>query len=153
MDSLSVKVKYFDKKYETFPGEKLPRIIKNPKGDWLDLYAAADLELDQFEFALLPLGVAIELPRGFEAFTAPRGSTFKNWGVLQVNSWGVIDNSYCGDGDEWFIPILAMRKTSIKRGDKMFQFRIIASMPKVDLLEVAELGNEDRGGHGSTGTK
>ena len=53
------------------------------------------------EFRLIPLGVAIALPEGYEAHIVPRSSTFKNYGILQTNSMGVVDYTYRGDGDQW----------------------------------------------------
>lgn len=142
--SLPIKIKYFDK--------DIPKIEKIKVGNWIDLRAAKDVVLKQFEYALIPLGVAMQLPRGFEANIAPRSSTFKNFGILQTNHFGVVDNSYCGNNDQWFFPALAMRDTEIKKGDRICQFRINRVMPKVQFIEVETLENEDRGGHGSTGT-
>lgn len=140
-----IKIKYFD--------NELPKIEKIKVGNWIDLRAAEDVELKQFEFKLIPLGVAMELPKGYEANIVPRSSTFKNFGILQTNSYGVVDESYCGDNDQWFFPALAMRDTVIKKGDRICQFRINRVMGEVEFIEVENLGNEDRGGHGSTGVK
>ena len=62
-----------------------------------------------------PLGVAMELPAGYEAHIAPRSSTFKNYGILQTNGVGVVDQSYCGDGDQWHMPAYATRDVTIPR--------------------------------------
>ena len=120
-------------------------------GDWVDLRAAEDTVLRAGEYRLIPLGVAMELPSGYEAIVAPRSSTFKRWGILQANGIGIIDESYCGDGDQWHFPALAMRDTAIKKNERICQFRILAHQPKVELVEVESLGNDDRGGIGSTG--
>jgi dUTP pyrophosphatase len=140
---LQIKIKYFD--------ESLAKIEKFKIGDWVDLRAAEDVELKQFEFKLIPLGVAMQLPEGYEANVVSRSSTFKNFGILQTNSYGVIDESYCGDNDQWFFPALAMKDTVIKKNDRICQFRINKKMPEVEFYEVEVLGNDDRGGHGSTG--
>jgi dUTP pyrophosphatase len=142
---LEIKIKYFD--------ESLPKLEKFVIGDWIDLRASEDISLKQFEFGKLNFGIATELPKGYEAHIAPRGSTFKNFGIIQTNSVGVVDESFCGNNDQWFAPILAMRDTEIKKGDRICQFRIIRKMPKTKLIEVTELNNADRGGHGSTGIK
>ena len=120
-------------------------------GDWIDLRAAETIKLKKGEFRLIPLGVAIQLPKGYEAIVAPRSSTFKNFGVIMTNSIGVIDESYCGDADQWHFPALAMRKTVIHKDDRICQFRIIRHQPEVDLFVVNNLNNPNRGGIGSTG--
>ena len=121
------------------------------KSDWIDLKAAQDYELKQFEHALINLGFALQLPYGYEAHIVPRSSTFKNFGILQTNSMGIIDNSYCGDEDYWKLPVIAMRDTVIKKGDRICQFRIMEKMSNIEVEIVKTLGNENRGGFGSTG--
>ncbi len=140
---LEIKIKYFD--------ETLLKIEKIKIGSWVDLRAAEDVTLKQFEFKLISLGVAMELPRGYEANVVPRSSTYKNFGIIQTNSFAVIDPDYCGDGDMWYYPALALRDTEIKKGDRIAQFRINKIMPKTKFIEVKELNNENRGGIGSTG--
>lgn len=121
------------------------------KSDWIDLKAAQDYELKQFEHALINLGFALQMPDGYEAHIVPRSSTFKNFGILQTNSMGIIDNSYCGDEDYWKLPVIAMRDTVIKKGDRICQFRIMEKMSNIEVEIVKTLGNENRGGFGSTG--
>ncbi|CAL8902001.1 dUTP diphosphatase [Bacillus sp. FSL K6-3312] len=142
---MQIKIKYLD--------ETQTRISKIEKGDWIDLRAAEDVVMGKEEFKLIPLGVAMELPEGYEANVVPRGSTFKHFGIIQTNTKGVIDESFKGDNDFWFFPAYALRDTEIKKGERICQFRIIEKMPEVELIEVDHLGNDDRGGHGSTGTK
>lgn len=120
-------------------------------GDWIDLRSAEDVEMKQGEFRIISLGVSMQLPKGYEAHVVPRSSTFKNWGILQTNSMGVIDESYCGNDDVWGFPALAMRNTKINKGDRICQFRIMKHMEPVLLVEVDTLDNENRGGFGSTG--
>lgn len=119
--------------------------------DWIDLRAAEEVKLAAGDYKAIPLGAAIELPKGYEAIVAPRSSTFKHFGILLANSIGVIDESYKGDGDEWHFPALAMRNTVIHQGDRICQFRIIKHQPKYSLKWVKHLGNKNRGGIGSTG--
>ena len=140
----TIRIKYFTDKIE-----KLTYI--DGKSDWIDLRAAQDVDLKQGEFKLIPLGVAMELPRGYEAHIFPRSSTFKNFGIIQVNHQGVVDCSYCGDNDQWFMPALAMRDTHIACNDRICQFRIVENQPKIEFREVETLGHADRGGFGSTG--
>jgi len=104
---------------------------------------------------LVPLGFSMSMPTGYEGHLAPRSSTFKSFGLLQTNSVGVVDNAYCGDTDEWKMPVISVyTKEEIKKGDKIGQMRIITSMPSdITIVEVITLGNKDRGGFGSTGTK
>jgi len=120
-------------------------------GDWIDLRAAEDVTLKAGEAKLIPLGVAMELPEGYEAMVAPRSSTFRKLGVMMANSLGIIDESYKGDNDEWHFPAYAMQDTTIRKNERICQFRIIQHQPMIHLKEVAHLGNADRGGIGSTG--
>lgn len=141
-----IKIKYFTDKME-----RLTYI--DGKSDWIDMRAAQDVEMKAGDFRLIPLGVAMELPRGYEAHVVPRSSTFKNFGIIQTNHMGVIDESYCGDNDQWFFPAYALRDTVIHEGDRICQFRIMEHQPPISFVEVERLGHEDRGGHGSTGRK
>ena len=120
-------------------------------GDWIDLRTAEDVELKAGEYKMIPLGVAMELPKGYEALMLPRSSTFKKYGVILVNSMGVIDESYCGDSDEWNFLAYALRDTKIPKNERICQFRIMEHQPPVDIVEVDFLGNKNRGGIGSTG--
>lgn len=125
------------------------------KGDWIDLRCAEDVDLKKGEFKLIPLGVAMELPFGYEAYIVPRSSTYKNFHVIQANHMGVVDNSYCGDNDQWFFPAIAMEDTHISKNDRICQFRIMLKQntEELQMVTVKSLGNEDRGGIGSTGVK
>lgn len=123
------------------------------KSDWIDLRAAETVELKSGEYKLISLGVAMKLPEGYEALLAPRSSTFKSFGVLQPNSPGVIDNTYCGDNDIWKFPALAMRDTIIHKGDRICQFRVVPKMGHVKFNKVTKLEAKDRGGFGSTGVQ
>ena len=100
-----IRIKYFTDKIE-----KLDYI--DGKSDWIDLRASEEVELKAGEFKLIPLGVAMEIPQGYEAHLAPRSSTFKTWGLIQTNSMGIIDNSYCGDEDMWRMPVYATRAST-----------------------------------------
>lgn len=121
------------------------------KGDWIDLRVAEESELERGEFAMINLGVSMELPDGYEAIVIPRSSTFKTWGLLQTNSCGLIDNSYCGDNDVWKMPVLATRYVRIPKDTRICQFRIQKKMEQVEFNTVEHLEGEDRGGFGSTG--
>ena len=123
------------------------------KSDWIDLRAARDVSFEAGEFQLIPLGIAVQLPEGYEAHVAPRSSTFKNFGLIQVNSVGVVDSSYCGDGDEWFVPMLATRPVTVHKGDRICQFRVMANQPPLAFIPVAHLAGDDRGGFGSPGVR
>lgn len=121
-------------------------------GEWFDLRNAEDVTLKSGEFTYINLGVSICVPPGYEAILAPRSSTFKNWGILQTNSIGVIDNAYSGDNDIWMMPVLATRDVTIPAGTRIAQFRIIRNQGNPQVTEALHLGGEDRGGLGSTGT-
>ena len=122
------------------------------KSDWIDLRSAEDTELKKGEFKLINLGVAMKLPKGYEAHIVPRSSTYKNFGIIQANHMGIIDESYCGDNDFWRFPAIAMRDTIIHKNDRICQFRIMKHQPFLEFEEVEFLGEKDRGGFGSTGT-
>lgn len=139
-----IKIKYFTDKIE-----KLAYI--DGKSDWIDLRASEEVTLKQGEFALVPLGVAMELPKGYEAHIVPRSSTYKNFGVIQANHCGVVDGSYCGDNDMWRMPVIAMRDTQIHVNDRICQFRIMKNQPEILFGEVEHLEGKDRGGFGTTG--
>ena len=139
---MKIKIKYFT---------DIEKITKIEKGDWIDLRAAEDVTLKAGEFTLIPLGVAMELPTGYEAHMVPRSSTYKKFGIIQTNHQAVIDESYCGDNDQWLYPAYALRDTEIHKGDRICQFRIMEKQPNIEFEEVEQLGNEDRGSFGSTG--
>ena len=122
--------------------EKL-HLVEN-KSDWMDLRSASkeDIVLKAGDFKLIPLGVAMQLPKGYEAHIVPRSSTFKNFGIIQTNHQAVIDESYCGDNDWWFYPVYALRDTVIKFNDRICQFRIIKKMPSINFSEVETLNNK-----------
>ena len=124
-------------------------------GDWIDLAVSEDIEMKQGESKKLPLGVAIQLPEGYEAHVVPRSSTFDRYKIIQTNSIGIIDNSYCGDDDIWMFPAFAMSDTKISKGTRICQFRIVETMKKafgdIKIEYVDSLGNANRGGFGSTG--
>lgn len=137
-----IKIKYF---------RDVQKIEKLEVGDWIDLRAAEDVDMKAGEYKMFPLGVAMQLPKGYEAIVAPRSSTFKKYGIILVNSFGIIDESFCGDNDEWQYLAYAMRDTHIPKNERICQFRIVKHQPEIELIEVEELGNQDRGGIGSTG--
>jgi len=142
---MQIKIKYQD--------SEIKRIEKIDAGDWLDLRCAQDTRLFAGKHGLIPLGVAMQLPSGYEALIAPRSSTFKNFGTLQTNSVGIIDNSYCGDNDWWFYSVYATKNLIVRKNDRICQFRIMKKQPSLEIVEVEVLGNPDRNGHGSSGIK
>lgn len=141
----TIKIKYLS--------DKIDKLEKITKGDWIDLRAAEDITMKAGEFRLIPLGIAMQLPEGYEAHIVPRSSTFKNFGIIQTNHQGVVDSSYCGDNDQWYMPSYALRDTQIHANDRICQFRIMENQPEIIFEETQELGAPDRGGIGSTGTR
>ena len=141
---MNIKIKYF-----TDEIDKLCYI--DGKSDWIDLRAAKTVTLSKGDFALVPLGVAMQLPKGYEAHVVPRSSTFKNFGLIQTNHMGVIDYTYSGDNDQWYWPCLATRDVTINVNDRICQFRIMENQPAIEFDEVNFLEGPDRGGFGSTG--
>lgn len=142
----TIRIKYFT--------DKIDRLAYiDGKSDWIDLRAAEDVVMKKGEFRLISLGIAMKLPEGYEAHVVPRSSTYKNFGIIQTNHFGVIDESYCGDGDMWYFPALAVRDTEIHCNDRICQFRIMRHQPVIQFDEVEALGGENRGGFGSTGVR
>ena len=143
MKEVQIKIKYLD--------DSIKRLTYvEGKSDWIDLAAAETVTLKKGEFKLIHLGVAMELPEGYEAHIAPRSSTFKNFKILETNSVGVVDRSYCGPNGWWKMAVYATEDTIINKGDRIAQFRIIENQPKLNFVE-SELTGQDRGGFGSTG--
>lgn len=99
-----IKIKYISNEIE-----KLRYI--DGKSDWIDLRAAEDVVMKKGEFRLISLGVAMELPEGYEAHIVPRSSTYKNFGIIQANHCGIVDESYCSNEYIWKFPAIAMRDT------------------------------------------
>lgn len=163
----------------------MPETIE--KGDWIDLRCSENIEIKAPQSGILsektnehgvtsrvaniessvtyiPLGVAMELPKGYEAHVLPRSSTPTKFGIISANSQGVIDNCYKGDTDEWKFPAIAIRNTEIMKGDRICQFRVQLSQKatvwqklkwlfssKLELVKVDSLNGKPRGGFGSTG--
>ena len=141
---VTIKVRYISKEIE-----KLRYI--DGKSDWVDLRSAEDVDLKAGESRLIRLGIAVELPEGYEAHIVPRSSTYRNFGIIQTNHMGVVDHSYCGDNDEWMYPVLAMRDTHISVNDRICQCRLMPHQQDIEFEAVETLGHDARGGFGSTG--
>ncbi len=145
MKEETIQIQYLD--------DSIPRLeYIGGKSDWIDLSAAETVTLRRGEFRLIHLGVAMKLPQGYEAHIAPRSSTFKNWKILQVNSVGVVDSSYCGKEDWWKMPVYATEDVTIEKGSRIAQFRILENQPKLHFEETV-LEDKNRGGFGSTGKR
>ena len=153
------------------------KIEVSKKGEWIDLRSAKTTMIKAptvskndktviFDSSLIPLGIAMELPKHFEANIVPRSSTYSNFGVILSNSMGIIDSAYKGDNDEWKMNVIALRNSVIQQGERIAQFRIRPSqfapwwvkikwlfVNKIEFKSVKTLGNKSRGGFGSTGTK
>ena len=162
--------------------------VINENGDWVDLRSAIDiiipaLQADVFKRKIveggrighrdveiptyyIPLGVAMQLPQGFEAIIDSRSSGPKKLGLCIPNGQGVVDNIYNGNDDQWHYVCSPMREAIIKAGDRICQFRIQLSQKAtmwqkikwllssgIEFVEVDDLGNDNRGGLGSTGVK
>ena len=140
-----IKIKYIK--------DDIEKIVQIDKGDWIDLRVAEDIHLKTGEFNLIPLGVAMSLPENYEALVIPRSSTFMKYGIIQANSIGLIDETYCGDNDEWKFPAYATREVFIPKNTRICQFRILKHQSTIAFAEVDHLSDTDRGGFGSTGDK
>lgn len=143
---MNIKIKYFADDME-------PLTYIDGKSDWIDLRAAQDMTIAAGTYVAIPLGIGMKLPVGYEAHVVPRSSTFKNFGLLQTNSMGVIDETYCGDNDQWHFPAYATRDTVIHKNDRICQFRIMEHQPTIEFTPVEHLADESRGGFGSSGIR
>lgn len=139
-------------------------------GDWVDIRVSAIISVDSkdtesardFAKTGIPVaisagdtvkiahGFALELPEGYEAIVLPRSSLFKNTGLIFATS-GVIDEGYNGNNDEWFTVFYATEDCILTHNERVAQFRIQKKQPELKFRTVDDLGNSDRGGHGSTG--
>jgi len=142
---MQIKIKYLS--------NEIDHIQKTEQGDWIDLRSAENVTMRAGDQKTISLGIAMQLPPNYEAYILPRSSTLKNFGILLGNSQGVVDNSYCGNSDEWKMSALCVRDTEIHINDRICQFRIQKKQPEFEFLEVDDLGNQDRGGWGSTGIR
>lgn len=142
---LPIKICYVDK--------DMPKIEKIDVGDWIDLRSKVELDYKAGDTVQIPLGVIMKLPEGYEAIVAPRSSTFKKYGIIMVNSIGIIDNSYCGPGDEWNFMGYALKDGHINKYDRICQFRLLPNMGNMSIEEIAEPEGQSRGGIGSTGVQ
>lgn len=142
---MKIKIKYF--------ASDLEQLQKIAVGDWIDLRASMTVRLNKGEYGLIPLGVGMILPDGYEAHILPRSSTPSKFGIMCANSMGVIDNSYSGDADEWHFPAVAIKDTIIHKGDRIAQFRIVKNQPSIEFEVVEHLNEVSRGGIGSTGRR
>ena len=140
-----LKIKYFEKDLE--------KLNKIAVGDWIDLRSAENVELKAGDYYTIRLGVGMILPDGYEAHVLPRSSTPGRFGIMCANSMGIIDNSYSGDADEWRFPVVAIRDTTIRKGDRIAQFRIMRNQPIITFETVDHLNEISRGGIGSTGKR
>lgn len=140
---MEIKVRYFDPEKQTLQPQT--------NGDWIDIALPNDVNLKRHQYMEIPLGFAMELPAGYEALVIPRSSTFKRYRIIQANGVGLIDNSYCGNDDEWHFPVYATRSVHIPAGTRVAQFRVQAKMDHVKIKPVDHLNNANRGGFGSTG--
>ena len=141
--NLEIKIKY---------SEGMEPIKQAHEGEWYDLRAAKDYCYVKGDIVKISLGVAIQLPDGYEAIIRQRSSLAGKYGLMMACS-GVIDNLYCGDDDIWSFQGYAIQSGLVKKNDRICQFRIEKIQPTAEIVKVEKLGNENRGGFGSTGVK
>lgn len=152
----------------------MPQI--NEYGDWIDLIAAQDMEIRAAQAGIqyqennekyrdvtipvvyIPLGIAVQLPKGFEAIIASRSSGPNTLKIFIPNGKSIVDNIYNGNDDQWHYIASPMETTFIEKGDRICQFRIQLSQKAtmwqklkwlfssgVKLVEVNDLSDENRG--------
>lgn len=143
---MQIKIKYF--------AEDMPRLTfigGKDQSNWIDLYTAEEVVVKEGDFVKIPLGIAMELPEGYEAIVAPRSGTFGKYGVIQANSIGVIDSSFRGPENQWMFPAKALMDATIPQHTRICQFRIQKIQPNIEFVEDSLENNADRGSFGSTG--
>ena len=97
------------------------------------------------------LGIACDMGEGYEAHLLPRSSTYLKYGLLLGNSMGLIDSEYKGDTDEWKALFYCTDYAIVPVNARLVQMEIVKSSRDIDFKEVDTLGNDNRGGYGSTG--
>ena len=122
-------------------------------GGWIDLRCAQDTLIMPHKATIVPLGVNLRVPEGYETIIAPRSSTCLRHGILMGNSIGIIEQDYCGNLDE--LGMVAVNFTddavTVEKGMRICQFKVVRAMPDVLLNFVGDMGSANRGGYGSTG--
>lgn len=127
----------------------------SPHAAGMDLYAAvaAELVIPPGEWKLVPTGLSLALPEGYEAQVRPRSGLALKQGVSVLNTPGTVDADYRGE-----VGVILMNHSrtdlTVKRGDRIAQM-IINKIERIEFEEVKELPESDRGagGFGSTGGK
>jgi len=143
---MKIKIKRFDKDIP------LPE-YKTDGAVALDMYSRETVTIQPREVKLIPLNVAIEIPKGYFVMLANRSSTYK-LGITCVNGLGIGDHDYCGDNDEYMFPALnyTNKEVTIDKGTRCCQI-LILPVARVNIEEVEKMDNKDRGGFGTTGKK
>lgn len=122
-------------------------------GGWIDLQCAQDTLVMPHKATIIPLGINLRVPCGYETIIAPRSSTCLNHGIMAGNSIGIIEEDYCGNLDE--LGLIAVNFTdepvTIEMGLRVCQFKVVRAMPEVHFNLVTDMGSANRGGYGSTG--
>ena len=137
------KVPNLEKIYVKYSHSDTKRLEKIEQGDWIDLSADEDVTLKEGEFRLISLGIAIKLPKGYEAHIAPRGSTFKNWGILETNGVGVVD---CVPENANILTVDGYKPISIlkKEYTKIYSYNIETKLLEIDKIKnLWEVGEKD----------
>ncbi|HEX4203120.1 MAG TPA: dUTP diphosphatase [Ktedonobacteraceae bacterium] len=103
------------------------------------------------ELGRIPGNLIVETPAGYMLMLTMRSSTARRMGLLMPNGVGIIDQDYCGEGDELMIAVYNFRdtETTVQRGERIAQ-GIFVPITRVAWSEVETVG-EGRGGFGSTG--
>lgn len=141
------KIKVKVKKLDDLP---LPK-YQTPQASGLDLYSAEDKIIKKKSFDIVRTGIAIEIPKGYEAQVRPRSGLAKDYGIGILNSPGTIDADYRG---EIMVILfnLSNKDFQIKKGERIAQL-VFSPIVKIEWVEVKELkkSKRDKGGFGHTG--
>jgi len=143
---MQVKIKRFDK---SLP---LPA-YKTAGAAAFDLCSRVDITVPLHQVTIIPLNIAVEVPKGYHSILMSRSST-QQLGLTPANGIGLIDQDYCGDNDELHFAVInhTDHEIVIEKGTRLAQL-LIQKTETIELLEVDHLESSDRGGFGTTGTK
>lgn len=118
----------------------------------LDLLSTIDVTLQPFARTLIPTGLAVAIPKGYAGFVQPRSGLALRAGLSMANTPGLVDSNYRGELKVIAVNLDSTEPIHIERGDRIAQL-VIQEVPIVDLVEVNELDDTERGAQGFGSSK
>lgn len=138
--SLDIKLKLLD--------EGLPIPVYAYDGDaGCDLHSRIDTRLEPGQWALVPTGIALAIPRGYAGFVQPRSGLALRHGLTLLNTPGLIDSKYRGEVGVIMVNFNPVEAVNIKRGDRIAQL-VLVPVAQGDFRLVTELDDTERGAQG-----